>query len=156
MGDRTQIASALLAAETGRPWSVFLGLMAALTLLNALTVGLGQTMLKRLDLGLLQMEFDGRPDGKRIAGSASWLEFYERQQQKRARSGPMPTPSARNTAVHVPTPQPTAMRSCSIVPIPGNRSAETFARFSAGTSQARSSTASARAGQRRRASAGSQ
>ena len=36
----------------------------------------------RLDLGLLQMEFDGRPDGKRVAGSASWLEFYERQQKK--------------------------------------------------------------------------
>jgi hypothetical protein len=36
----------------------------------------------RLDLGLLQMEFDGRPDGKRVAGSASWLDFYERQQQK--------------------------------------------------------------------------
>lgn len=36
----------------------------------------------RLDLGLLQMEFDGRPDGKRVTGSASWLDFYERQQQK--------------------------------------------------------------------------
>ncbi len=36
----------------------------------------------RLELGLLQMDFDGRPDGKRIAGSASWLEFYERQQKK--------------------------------------------------------------------------
>jgi hypothetical protein len=41
----------------------------------------------RLDLGLLQMEFDGRPDGKRVAGCASWLEFYERQQQKHAADG---------------------------------------------------------------------
>lgn len=36
----------------------------------------------RLDLGLLQMDFDGRPDGRRVAGSASWLDFYERQRQK--------------------------------------------------------------------------
>jgi UvrB/uvrC motif len=36
----------------------------------------------RLDLGLLQMEFDGRPDGKRVAGSPSWLDFYDRQQRK--------------------------------------------------------------------------
>jgi UvrB/uvrC motif len=36
----------------------------------------------RLDLGLLQMEFEGRPDGKRVGGCASWLEFFERQQQK--------------------------------------------------------------------------
>jgi hypothetical protein len=42
----------------------------------------------RLDLGLLQMEFDGRPDGKRVAGSASWLDFYERQQQKHQKSEP--------------------------------------------------------------------
>ena len=36
----------------------------------------------RLDLGLLQMEFDGRPDGRRVAGCASWLDFYERQCKK--------------------------------------------------------------------------
>jgi hypothetical protein len=36
----------------------------------------------RLDLGLLQMEFDGRPDGKRIAGGASWLDFYMKQQKE--------------------------------------------------------------------------
>jgi putative Ca2+/H+ antiporter (TMEM165/GDT1 family) len=53
LGDRTQIASALLSAETGRPWRVFLGVMAALTLLNALTVRLGEALLGRLDLQLL-------------------------------------------------------------------------------------------------------
>ena len=35
----------------------------------------------RLDLGLLQMEFEGRPDGRRIAGCGSWLEFYQKQQR---------------------------------------------------------------------------
>lgn len=36
----------------------------------------------RLDLGLLQMEFEGRPDGKKVGNSASWLEFYQRQQRQ--------------------------------------------------------------------------
>ena len=35
----------------------------------------------RLDLGLLQMEFDGRPDGRRIEGHASWLDFFEHKQR---------------------------------------------------------------------------
>jgi DNA-binding transcriptional MerR regulator len=36
----------------------------------------------RLDLGLLQMEFDGRPDGQRVAkDSESWLEYYQRRQK---------------------------------------------------------------------------
>src|SRR5262249_13939958 len=35
-----------------------------------------------LYLGLLQMEFEGRPDGKRVGGSDSWLEFYERQRKQ--------------------------------------------------------------------------
>lgn len=34
----------------------------------------------RLDLGLLQMEFDGRPDGRRIEDCESWLEYYRRCQ----------------------------------------------------------------------------
>jgi hypothetical protein len=38
----------------------------------------------RLDLGLLQMEFDGRPDGKRVAGFASWLDFYQHKQRQHA------------------------------------------------------------------------
>jgi hypothetical protein len=35
----------------------------------------------RLDLGLLQMEFEGRPDGERAGGCASWFEFYQRKQR---------------------------------------------------------------------------
>lgn len=31
----------------------------------------------RLDLGLLQMDIDGRPDGKRPNGKESYLEYYE-------------------------------------------------------------------------------
>jgi hypothetical protein len=34
----------------------------------------------RIDLGILQMEMDGRPDGQRPKGSESWLDYYERQQ----------------------------------------------------------------------------
>jgi hypothetical protein len=36
----------------------------------------------RLDLGLLQMDFEGRPDGKRPAGCASWLDYYQRKQRE--------------------------------------------------------------------------
>lgn len=36
----------------------------------------------RLDLGLLQMEFDGRPDGQRIDGHESWLDYYLAQQKE--------------------------------------------------------------------------
>ncbi len=35
----------------------------------------------RVDLGVLQMEMDGRPDGQRPEGCASWLDYYQRQQQ---------------------------------------------------------------------------
>ena len=31
----------------------------------------------RLDLGVLQMEVEGRPDGRRPKGHASWLEYYQ-------------------------------------------------------------------------------
>ncbi|MCC7377034.1 MAG: UvrB/UvrC motif-containing protein [Verrucomicrobiales bacterium] len=31
----------------------------------------------RVDLGVLQMEVDGRPDGKRPMGHDSWLQFYQ-------------------------------------------------------------------------------
>jgi len=34
----------------------------------------------RLDLGLLQMELDGRPDGKRPEGRESWLDYYREVQ----------------------------------------------------------------------------
>ena len=42
----------------------------------------------RLDLGLLQMEVDGRPDGQLIHGQTSWLEFYTNQQQTHATAHP--------------------------------------------------------------------
>ncbi len=35
----------------------------------------------RLDLGLLQLEFEGRPDGRRVEGCASWLDHYQRKQR---------------------------------------------------------------------------
>jgi hypothetical protein len=35
----------------------------------------------RLDLGVLQMEFDGRPDGRRIHDTASWFEYHQRRQR---------------------------------------------------------------------------
>jgi hypothetical protein len=35
----------------------------------------------RVDMGLLQMELDGRPDGARPEGFESWLEHYEEQQR---------------------------------------------------------------------------
>lgn len=36
----------------------------------------------RLDMGLLQMEVDGRPDGQRPEDCESWLEYYEQQRNK--------------------------------------------------------------------------
>lgn len=36
----------------------------------------------RLDLGLLQMDFHGRPDGERPEGAESWLEWYEQRQRE--------------------------------------------------------------------------
>jgi hypothetical protein len=35
----------------------------------------------RIDMGLLQMEIDGRPDGSRPEGSPSWLDYYLEKQQ---------------------------------------------------------------------------
>jgi len=35
----------------------------------------------RVDLGLLQMEMEGRPDGLRPEGFESWLEYYEHRQR---------------------------------------------------------------------------
>lgn len=50
LGDRTQIACAMMAAGTGRPISVLLGAMAAMALLNLATVFLGEALTKRLSL----------------------------------------------------------------------------------------------------------
>lgn len=36
----------------------------------------------RIDLGVLQMELDGRPDGQRPEGFESWFDYYEHQQQE--------------------------------------------------------------------------
>ncbi len=35
----------------------------------------------RVDLGLLQMEIDGRPDGTRPGDCESWFEYYQKKQQ---------------------------------------------------------------------------
>lgn len=42
----------------------------------------------RLDLGLLQMEIDGRPDGQRPEGRDSWLDFYRQAQQAHDKANP--------------------------------------------------------------------
>jgi hypothetical protein len=42
--------------------------------------GLGKIQL-RVDLGILQMEMNGRPDGRRPEGFESWLDYYEYEQQ---------------------------------------------------------------------------
>ena len=42
----------------------------------------------RLDLGVLQMEFDGRPDGVRVEDCESWLEYYQRRQKAHDEANP--------------------------------------------------------------------
>jgi hypothetical protein len=42
----------------------------------------------RLDLGILQMEFDGRPDGRQIHGADSWLEYHKRRQKDHDTANP--------------------------------------------------------------------
>jgi hypothetical protein len=46
----------------------------------------------RLDLGLMQMEFHGRPDGVRPHGHESWLEYYQAQQQSHDQANPDASP----------------------------------------------------------------
>jgi hypothetical protein len=41
----------------------------------------------RIDLGLMQMEIDGRPDGQRPEGCESMLDYYEAAQQAAASAG---------------------------------------------------------------------
>jgi hypothetical protein len=36
----------------------------------------------RIDLGLMQMEMEGRPDGERPEGLESWLDYYEQKQRE--------------------------------------------------------------------------
>jgi hypothetical protein len=42
----------------------------------------------RLDLGLLQMEIDGRPDGRRIHGTESWFAYHRQRQQEHDAANP--------------------------------------------------------------------
>lgn len=46
----------------------------------------------RLDLGLLQMEMNGRPDGTQPEGAESWLDHYEARAAKRAHDKPEAAP----------------------------------------------------------------
>jgi hypothetical protein len=42
----------------------------------------------RLDLGVLQMELDGRPDGLRPEGHESWLDYYIAMQREHDKANP--------------------------------------------------------------------
>lgn len=42
----------------------------------------------RLDLGLLQMHIDGRPDGQRVNDCESWLEYHRQRQQEHDQANP--------------------------------------------------------------------
>lgn len=42
----------------------------------------------RLDLGVLQMEFDGRPDGRKIHDVSSWFEYHQRRQRDHDTANP--------------------------------------------------------------------
>jgi hypothetical protein len=42
----------------------------------------------RLDLGILQMEFDGRPDGRTIHGGASWFDYHLQRQREHDTANP--------------------------------------------------------------------
>jgi hypothetical protein len=42
----------------------------------------------RLDLGVLQMQFDGRPDGRHIHDASSWFEYHQRRQKDHDSANP--------------------------------------------------------------------
>jgi hypothetical protein len=46
----------------------------------------------RIDLGLMQMEFHGRPDGFRPHGHESWLDYYRAQQEAHDQANPDASP----------------------------------------------------------------
>jgi hypothetical protein len=49
----------------------------------------GQAKLQlRLDLGVLQMEIDGRPDGETVHGLPSWLDYFQQQQREHDAANP--------------------------------------------------------------------
>lgn len=66
--DRTQIACAALAAETGRPYAVLAGAMTALSLLNALTVAAGQTLMRLVPMRAVYVV-----SGLLFIGTGAWL-----------------------------------------------------------------------------------
>jgi Ca2+/H+ antiporter, TMEM165/GDT1 family len=53
MGDRTQVATLALSAESGQPWAVFSGGMTAFIILNGLTVWLGERVARRMSKKLI-------------------------------------------------------------------------------------------------------
>jgi hypothetical protein len=53
--------------------------------------GRGKVQL-RVDLGVMQMEMDGRPDGQRPEGVESWLDFYEHRQRAHDETHPDAAP----------------------------------------------------------------
>lgn len=48
LGDKTQLATLLMSAESGKPWMVFMGAGTALVLTSLLGVALGQWMARRV------------------------------------------------------------------------------------------------------------
>lgn len=46
----------------------------------------------RLDLGVMQMEFDGRPDGRRIHDAESWLDYHQGRQREHDSAHPDSAP----------------------------------------------------------------
>ncbi len=48
----------------------------------------GRKIQLRLDLGILQMEIDGRPDGRRIHECDSWLEYHQKRQMDHDAANP--------------------------------------------------------------------
>jgi len=46
----------------------------------------------RLDLGLFQMEFDGRPDGRSIHDCDSWLDYHQKRQREHDKAHPDSAP----------------------------------------------------------------
>ncbi|MCO6043550.1 UvrB/UvrC motif-containing protein [Aeoliella sp. ICT_H6.2] len=42
----------------------------------------------RLDLGILQMHVDGRPDGQRVNDCESWLDYHRQQQEQHDQANP--------------------------------------------------------------------
>ncbi|REJ65093.1 MAG: hypothetical protein DWQ31_19310 [Planctomycetota bacterium] len=48
----------------------------------------GERIQVRLELGLMQMELDGRPDGQRVGNFESWLAFYAAQQEAHDQENP--------------------------------------------------------------------